>query len=70
MKNYLLTDFNSDRWTGINLDIVDSQLNELNWRIRIIGIIYGEVGNRKPKDFDVNFSNISHTIEKINIIRW
>jgi len=30
MKNYLLTDFNSDRWTGINLDIVDSQLNELN----------------------------------------
>jgi len=68
MKNYLLTDFNSDRWTGINLDIVDSQLNELNERIRIIGIIYGEVLNRKPKDFDVNFSNVSHTIERLTLL--
>ena len=30
MKNYLLTDFNTERWKGINLESVKTQVEKLN----------------------------------------
>ena len=45
MKNYLLTDFNTERWNGINMESVKAQVEKLNEKINKIGCMFGEIGN-------------------------
>jgi hypothetical protein len=33
IKNYLLTDFNTERWKGINLESVKTQVENLNEKL-------------------------------------
>lgn len=71
MKNYLLTDFNTERWKGINMESVKTQVEKLNEKINKIGFLLGEIGN--PETFDIliseasqiSLSKISHKIKNL-----
>lgn len=63
MKNYLLTDFNTERWKGINLQSVKTQVEELNEKTNKIGCLFGEIGN--PETFDISLSRASHSIKNL-----
>lgn len=63
MKNYLLTDFNTERWKGINMESVKSQVEKLNEKINKIGFLFGEIGN--PETFDISSSRASHSIKNL-----
>lgn len=66
MKNYLLTDFNTERWKGINFDNVKHNIQLVNERI---GVLYGEVGNVEvgyPEKFKL--SKVSHSITNIEFV--
>ena len=63
MKNYLLTDFNTERWKGINMESVITQVELLNEKINRSGIVYGELGN--PETFDVTLTRASHFIKNL-----
>ena len=63
MKNYLLTDFNTERWKGINIQSVKPQVEELNEKINKIGCLFGEIGN--PKTFDISLIRASHSIKNL-----
>ena len=63
MKNYLLTDFNTERWKGINMESVKSEVEKLNEKIKI-GCLFGEIGN--PTNFFViSLSRASHWIKNL-----
>ena len=62
MKNYLLTDFNTERWKGINMESVKSEVEKLNEKIKI-GCLFGEIGN--PTNFDISLSRASHSIKNL-----
>jgi len=65
MKNYLLTDFNSERWDGIDLDLVERQVKKLNEKLsNKIGRLFGEIGH--PIYFDVSLSKASHSISNLS----
>ena len=66
MKNYLLTDFNTERWKGINMESVETQLEKLNEKINKIGCIFGEIKN--PERFDVSLSKASHSIKNLTFV--
>ena len=61
--NYLLTDFNTERWKGINIESVYTQVEKLNEKINKHGCLFGEFGH--PTKFDFSFSNISHSIKNL-----
>lgn len=63
MKNYLLTDFHTERWGGIDLDSVETQLEELKNRISIDGVLFGELGT--PSNLDIHLKNVSHSIKNL-----
>lgn len=63
MKNYLLTDFNTERWKGINMESVETQVEKLNEKINKIGCLFGEIGN--PETFDISLSKVSHIIKNL-----
>ena len=63
MKNYLLTDFNTERWKGINLESVKTQVEKLNEKTNKIGCLFGEIGN--PTNFDISLSRASHSIKNL-----
>lgn len=58
-----LTDFNIERWQGINMDSVLSQVENLNEKINMFGCIYGEIGNSEP--FVITISKASHLIKNL-----
>lgn len=62
-KNYLLTDFNTVQWNGINIELVKEQLIELNKNIDKIGYLYGELG--ESTDFCISSINASHAIKNL-----
>lgn len=66
MKNYLLTDFNTERWKGINLESVKTQVEKLNEKINEVGFLLGEIGN--PETFDVSLSRASHSIKNLTFV--
>lgn len=63
MKNYLLTDFNTARWKGINIESVKSQVEELNKKINKIGCLYGQI--RNPDTLDTSLTRSSHFIRNL-----
>jgi hypothetical protein len=63
MKNYLLTDFNTEIWKGINMESVKTQVELLNEKINRSGIVYGELGN--PETLDISFAGVSHFIKNL-----
>jgi hypothetical protein len=63
MKKYLLTDFNTDRWKGINMESVKSSVEKLNNKIHKIGCLYGEIGN--PETFVISLNKVSHYIKNL-----
>lgn len=64
MKKYLLTDFSTERWKGINIESVETQLENLNEKINKVGFLFGEIGN--PETFEVSStSRASHTIKNL-----
>ena len=63
MKNYLLTDFNTERWKGINLESVKTQVEKLNEKTNKIGCLFGEIV--KPTTFDISLSRVSHSIKNL-----
>lgn len=63
MKNYLLTDFNTERWNGIDLESVKTQVEKLNNKTNKIGCLFGEIGN--PTSFDTSLSRVSHSIKNL-----
>ena len=63
MKNYLLTDFNTERWKGINMESVKLQVEKLNEKTNKIGCLFGEIGN--PTAFDISVSRVSHSIKNL-----
>jgi hypothetical protein len=65
MKNYLLTDFNTDRWKGINMENVKTQVEKLNERNKICSL-FGEIGN--PSTGVISLSNVSHLIKNLTFI--
>ena len=66
MKNYLLTDFNTERWKGINIESVETQVEKLNEKINKIGCLFGEIGN--PETFDVSLTSTSHSIKNLTFV--
>lgn len=62
MEKYLLTNFNTERWKGINMESVKSQIEKLNEKINKIGYLFGEIGN--PDTFDI-LSKASHSIKNL-----
>lgn len=63
MKNYLLTDFNTERQKGIDMESVKTQVEKLNEKINKIGCLFGEIGN--PNRFDISLSKASHSIKNL-----
>ena len=63
MKNYLLTDFNTERWKGINMESVKSEVEKLNERTNKIGCLFGEI--RNPDTFEISLSRASHWIKNL-----
>lgn len=63
MKNYLLTDFNTERWDGIDLESVKTQVEKLNEKINEIGYLFGEIGN--PTTLNISLSRASHLIKNL-----
>lgn len=61
MKKYLLTDFNTDRWKGINMESVKSEVEKLNEKTNKNVCLYGQIGN--PTTFDISMSKASHTLK-------
>lgn len=66
MKNYLLTDFNTERWKGINMESVELQVQKLNEKNNKIGCLFGEIGN--PTTFDISLSRASHSIKNLTFV--
>jgi len=66
MKNYLLTDFNTERWKGINIESVETQVEKLNEKINEIGCLFGEIGN--PETFDISLTRASHLIKNLTFV--
>jgi hypothetical protein len=66
MKNYLLTDFNTERRKGINMESVETQVEKLNKKINKIGCLFGEIGN--PETFDVSLTRVSHSIKNLTLV--
>lgn len=68
-KNYLLTDFNDDRWKGIDIESVKLRLNELITNKEKRGVLYGEY-RKLPNDYNIGlfFKNVSHTIDNITFV--
>lgn len=66
MKNYLLTDFNTERWKGINMESVETQVEKLNEEINKIGCLFGEIGN--PETFVISLSRVSHSIKNLTFV--
>ena len=64
MKNYLLTNFNSERWEGINIESVKTQVEKINEKNNKIGCLFGEIGN--PDTFDTSMSKASHFIKNLS----
>lgn len=62
--NYLLTDFTTERWKGIDLESVERQINFIN--TYKIDSLFGELGT--PDRFDVSILNISHSIKNLTLI--
>lgn len=58
--NYLLTDFNTERWLGVSIENVIQQIEELNTSSHSI---YGEIGN--PDTFSIALNKASHVIKNI-----
>ena len=67
-ETYLLTDFNRDRWKGIDMKSVEKSIVKLNKKING-GFILGEVKQHQTigEDIDVSLSNASHSIKNIHI---
>lgn len=65
MKRYLLTDFNTERWKGVDMESVESQIGLLNEKINTFGFVYGEVGN--PDLFDISLTRVSHLIRNLSL---
>ena len=73
MKNYLLTDFNTERWKGINLESVKTQVEKLNEKTNKIGCLFGEIGNptnsfgeiENSPICDFSLSRASHSIKNL-----
>lgn len=63
MKNYMLTDFNTERWRGINIESVILQVENLKERINKDGYLIGGIG--KPGKNDMSLSGASHLIKNI-----
>jgi len=63
MKNYLLTDFTTKRWEGIDIESVRLQIDKLNETINKIGCIFGEIGN--PLTLEFHLQNVSHLIKNL-----
>ena len=64
----LLTDFNTERRKGIDIESVKKALNDLKSIKQMPGLmhcIFGELGN--PSSFEVSLQNISHSIKNIII---
>jgi len=66
MKNYLLTDFNKERWNGINLETVKEQVEKLNEKLNKIGCLFGEIVN--PESLETSLKNVSHSIKNLTYL--
>lgn len=60
MKNYLLTDFNTERWSGIDIENVEEKIGEI-----VSKNLLGEIGN--PDILDISLNRASHTIKNITL---
>ena len=65
MKNYRLTDFNTERWKGINMESVQSQIEVLNQKIGKDPLI-GEF--RSPGIETITLENASHLIKNLTFV--
>lgn len=64
VKRYILTDFNSEEYQGIDTSNIQDHIDELNNKINnIIGVLYGEIGS--PISLDISLSNVSHSIKNL-----
>jgi len=66
MKNYLLTDFNTEKWKGINMESVKIEIEKLNEKINKFGCLFGEIGN--PTTPDISLSKASHSIKNLTLV--
>lgn len=60
---YLLTDFTTERWKGIDLDSVKTSVETLKEKLNKMGCAYGELG--KPETFEISLNKASHAIKNI-----
>ena len=71
LPKQLLTDFNTERWRGINIDSVKTQLDELQSMKQKNGVLYGEYCINHEECYDtmvnchIGIKKISHTIDNI-----
>lgn len=68
MKNYLLTDFTTEGWKGIDIDSVNLQIERINRNLSdsVSGYLFGEMGN--PKRTEIFMSQASHAIKNITFV--
>jgi len=72
-KNYLLTDFTTERWKNINMENVKSQIEKLNEKINKFDCLYGQIGNPYDKIGNtygqdaslISLSKASHSIKNL-----
>jgi hypothetical protein len=62
MKQYLLTDFSSERWKGVDLESVKECLKNVEERANN-GRLLGELEN--PDRFDISLNNCTHSITNV-----
>ena len=65
MKNYRLTDFNTERWKGINIESVQSQIEVLNEKAEK-DLLIGEF--RSPDIEPITFEKVSHLIKNLTFV--
>lgn len=66
MKNYLLTDFNTERWKGIDMKSVETQIEKLNKKIDALGCLYGEIGHSET--YMISVERVSHSIKNLTFV--
>lgn len=62
-KRYLLTDFNTPRWSGIDTDSLINAIIDVKDKADRNGCLYGELGT--SDDNDTSLSRASHSIQNI-----
>ena len=65
LSNYLLTDFNTEKWSGISKENINKAITEFVDKTNKIGVCYGELEH--PDTLDISFKNITHCVKHIKV---